>query len=270
MNPRKVDKPLVLYGYGKLGKLAIEVFDKLNIHTVSINKDFKSYEITNKEDCLIAVCIATESYEPIKRQLQDEGWQDIVSVYDIFEAYPECGITSGWFTGKLSSADIEGIASVMNNFSDEMSLDHYWEFIAWHKWRDEMDIRITDDRFNIPELHLNDTELVYKPYEGSTLEDISIRKKVIKLAGFPGYPAFSYIQLHCEGFELETIKRNIEYLQAYRPKIAVTCYHTREGLWKIEKYLMSNLSDYNFYFRLHAYCGQVAIIYCVPKEKTGE
>jgi len=78
----------------------------------------------------------------------------------------------------------------------------------------------------------------------------------------------TFIKYHLEGYELEAIKGSIKTIKKYRPIIAVTTYHTEEGLYKLPLYLIKNLKDYNFYWRNHNYQGQGAVMYCIPKERT--
>jgi FkbM family methyltransferase len=78
----------------------------------------------------------------------------------------------------------------------------------------------------------------------------------------------TFIKYHLEGYELEAIKGSIKTIKKYRPIVAVTTYHTEEGLYKLPMYLIKNLKDYNFYWRNHNYQGQGAVMYCIPKERN--
>jgi hypothetical protein len=53
IGPRRVDKPLVLYGYGKLGHLAEEIFYELKIPIAAIIWDANP-DMTHKDNTLIA------------------------------------------------------------------------------------------------------------------------------------------------------------------------------------------------------------------------
>jgi hypothetical protein len=79
---------------------------------------------------------------------------------------------------------------------------------------------------------------------------------------------FTDISIHNEGYELQTIQDSIEVFKKDKPRLEVACYHSRDGLWKIEKFLMDNLPDYTWTFRLTAYMGQGAYIYGCPKEEV--
>lgn len=75
----------------------------------------------------------------------------------------------------------------------------------------------------------------------------------------------SFVKVHTEGGELPTLKgaRNI-FIQN-RPIIATTLYHSSDGLWKIPFFLIELLKDYEFYFRLHSWCGTGTVLYAYPK-----
>lgn len=67
IGPRRVDnKPLVLYGAGKLGRLAGEIFNRLGILFMVIDKDTNSPYPVPGPDILVAVCVATSPYNEIK------------------------------------------------------------------------------------------------------------------------------------------------------------------------------------------------------------
>jgi hypothetical protein len=74
------------------------------------------------------------------------------------------------------------------------------------------------------------------------------------------------VVIHNEGLELETLWYYMDTIRTSRPKLAVACYHSSDGLWRIPKLLMENLAEYEFKFRLHAYMGLAAVLYCTPKE----
>jgi hypothetical protein len=246
IGPRKVDKPLVIYGYGKLGHLAEEVFNELGI-PIAAKIDRTTWAGKLVKDALVAVCVATEPFEHIKESLQGLEFTDIVPVWDIIEAYPEVGLGNGWFAGENSMEDHIGIRAV--RFEDELSEQHYyWGHVQWRRYRNETLVVPSGDNISLP----------------STLADIRARQRVV-IYDRPQ----EVVSIHAEGLEMDTLIANMGYLACYRPKIEVACYHSRDGLWKIEKYLMDNLKNYTWTFRLHTYQGQSAYIYGVPKEREG-
>jgi hypothetical protein len=264
MYNRKVDKPLFLYGAGKLGQLAVEVMNELAIMISGIvdkNGLIKSKDILPevKKKSLIAVCCTTEPYWKIEDDLNEAGWADIVSIYDIFNAYPECGITNGW-TGEYNEQIV--LRRIALGWDDGWSYEHYFQFLCWRCFRDELfalkwapiisDSAIVGGR------------KIISVTKNSSLAAIRERRRVVQFGHMPFY------DIHLEGMELTSIQQSIVAFQNHRPILKVACYHNEDGLWKIEKFLMDNLQRYKFYFRLHAYQGQAAYIYCIPEEKVKE
>ena len=74
----------------------------------------------------------------------------------------------------------------------------------------------------------------------------------------------TFVKMHLEGGELAAIAGAAETFRTARPKLAVTVYHSRDGLWRIPRLLMRMLQGYSFYFRLHAWCATGAVVYGVP------
>ena len=251
--PRKVDKALVLYGYGNLGHLAEEVFKELKIPiSVIMDKNDLTYELLDPywkflKSSLVAVCVASEPYQPIDGQLREFGFTDIIPVYDIIEAYPQVEIHNGWFTGELSAEDHKEIGVVCFHL-DALSCKHYINFMWWHEQRRELS-----------------EPLEPRPPLPSTLADIRDRQSHFSIWMDYKKP-IEFASIHAEGHELGTLQDNMPVFKKYRTELEVACYHSRDGLWKIPKYLMDNLDNYTFKFRLHAYMGQGAFIYCTPKE----
>ncbi len=154
--PRKVDKPLILYGAGNLGKMATEYFEKLGIpflFVVDANPDLHRRDpfwagieifgihdvpIKQRESSLLAICVVTTSFSQVTAPLKKQGWRDVVSFYDIVEAYRDRHpLGNGWHSGLLTDEDIIGIESVLYRWEDDISRSHYLQFIAWHSLREE-------------------------------------------------------------------------------------------------------------------------------------
>lgn len=77
----------------------------------------------------------------------------------------------------------------------------------------------------------------------------------------------TFIKYHLEGYELQAIKGSINTIKKCRPIIAVTTYHSFDGLYEIPLYLIENLTKYNYIWRNHSYQGQGSVLYCIPKER---
>jgi len=173
--PRKVDKPIALYGAGDLGQMAKEYFEKIDVK-IEFVVDMRA-DIWRKKECwkdiqvlfpeevsaeqknthLLAVCIVKIPYTPLANNLSNNGWIDVVPFYDIAEAYREYHpLSNGWFANSIDSADILKISSVLNMWADDISRAHHLQFIAWRLLREEWvfegaDIN-TENRFFIPEV----------------------------------------------------------------------------------------------------------------------
>jgi len=175
LQPRKVDKPIVLYGAGNLGKMAKGFFDYLNMPFLYVvDKNATAYKTdkywqgirvihpddvntADKKNSLLVVCIVTMPLIALRDELIAAGWKDIAFFYDVSEAYCDrYPISNGWFLGKLNENDKESIRKVVSSLADDTSRAHYMQFLAWRKLRVELlfnDLEINNDnRFFIPEI----------------------------------------------------------------------------------------------------------------------
>ena len=173
--PRKVDKPLVLYGAGNLGHMAREYFDRLEIPVAAVvdsrpdvhraDPFWSGVEILGPADvpedlhrqALVAVCVATVPMDDLQESLAGQGWRDLVPFYDIAEAYRvRHPLGNGWFTGPLGPDDVTAIEQVLARWDDDVSRAHHLQFIAWHSLREEWRFDgapvTTQDRYFIPEV----------------------------------------------------------------------------------------------------------------------
>jgi hypothetical protein len=77
----------------------------------------------------------------------------------------------------------------------------------------------------------------------------------------------TFMKLHLEGWEYEALQGGMKLIKKYRPVIASTTYHKRNGLWQLPVLLMKELDDYLFLFRLHAWMGTGSVLYAIPRER---
>lgn len=173
--PRKVDKQLILYGAGNLGKMAREYFERLGVPVLCVvdanpelhrcDPFWDGIDIFGIEDvpvelrrcALLAICVAKVSFSEVSKPLTAGGWCDVVPFYDIAEAYHDRHpLSNGWHSGVLREGDIYGIESVMARWEDDISRAHHLQFIAWHSLREDWffdDAPVTtDDRYFIPQV----------------------------------------------------------------------------------------------------------------------
>jgi FkbM family methyltransferase len=78
----------------------------------------------------------------------------------------------------------------------------------------------------------------------------------------------TFVKLHLEGAELPALKGALQTLLTARPIVAATVYHNADGLWRTAHWLGEALPDYRLLFRSHAWCGNGAVIYAIPKERN--
>jgi FkbM family methyltransferase len=97
------------------------------------------------------------------------------------------------------------------------------------------------------------SEIQASPVSACRLDDLDIKP--------------SFIKLHLEGSEYRTLLGGMQTLIKNRPILAITIYHSREGLWKLPILLIDEMIDYRFYFRMDAWCGTGAIFYGLPLER---
>lgn len=200
----KIDKPIILYGAGNLGKMAKDYFEKLNIKPLFIidtnfdkcNKDsfWRNEEIL--EPCEIpyiarklnkvVVCVVTSSFCEIKNWLNTLGFEDVVPFYDITLSYQDKHpLNNGWITSLLDEKDVKNMKYILDRLKDNVSYAHYLQFIAWHSFREEWIFKdapiLNNNRYFIPEIVdvLTDNEIFVDigAYHGEIVEKfIEIKK----------------------------------------------------------------------------------------------
>lgn len=173
--PRKIDKPVILYGAGNLGKMAKNFFDYLNIPFLYVvdrnagryknDKCWQNINIihpddvkeTDKKNCLLIVCVITIPLIALQDELKNNGWKNIAFFYDISESYKDhYPLSNGWFLGKSGKKEKDFIKKVFFSLTDDISRSYYTQFLAWRKLRVELlfnNLEINNDnRFFIPEI----------------------------------------------------------------------------------------------------------------------
>lgn len=154
VGPRPVDRSLVLYGAGKLGHLAADLFRRLGIPVAyaldraasacgQLPGDIPvkrpdAIRQADRDSHMVAVCIVNVPYESIRADLSAMGWRHIFPVYDLLEAYADhLSMGNGWFAGQLKGEDIHGIGAVLSGWYDDWSRAAHLQFVAWRLHRVE-------------------------------------------------------------------------------------------------------------------------------------
>lgn len=77
---------------------------------------------------------------------------------------------------------------------------------------------------------------------------------------------FDFLKLDVEGAELNVLFGAIKSIKRYRPKLAISIYHSLEDFFIIPFYLMTELEDYNFHIRLYSGALMDTVLYAIPKK----
>jgi len=255
---------IILYGDGALGTLAQSILAHSGVYA-------KMYSTENlpkcKDDYTVALaCISSQPFIESQEMLMSLKYRNdlIFPVWEhILDVYPEVGIENGWTWKDSMIRDWETKKhTIESEFLESRSLSDYEDFLCWRMHRiDAKKVSGGKHDFQRPKLE-------------STLKAIYLRKKINiydpDIIDPKGYIQSETFNLHAEGLELPSLFYSMALIKKFRPTISVSCYHSPDGLFKIQHYLIKNLEEYNFYFRYYAYMGQAAYFYAIPLEKEGK
>lgn len=172
---RRVDKPLAIYGAGKLGRMAIELLDRLGIAAFAVvdreaerlrDDSFwhgrnvvspEEFSVSIRSESLLAVSIATVPFHQLALELTVQGWGDIVPFYDIAQAYTDkYPLGNGWELDTFGEEEVVATSEVLKRWGDDISRAHHLQFIAWHRLREDWifsSAQISQgDRYFIPQV----------------------------------------------------------------------------------------------------------------------
>ncbi len=171
----QLNGPLILYGAGKLGKLACDYLQKVGqtfLYIVDRNADtarqqefWKDVQILNpeevppmdKKNAILAICISTFSWNNVVRPLQKQGWEKIIPFYDLTHQFKDQHpLNNGWFGHRFSEQDRQVHASLLGAWQDNHSRASHLQFLAWRMLREEWSFHKaevdTSSRYFIPEV----------------------------------------------------------------------------------------------------------------------
>ncbi len=161
------ERPLWLYGDGNLGRMARECLRSAGREIAGISdcEQVCSLSLELPRDVQVAVCVITEPYVPIARNLARCSFDDAAPFYDLWEgARGDHPLANGWVARAMSVHGVEKIAGVWHRWDDDASRAHHLQFLAWRCLREEWvlpgaTVR-NDDRYFVPEVAsvLNDHE----------------------------------------------------------------------------------------------------------------
>ena len=174
LRPEATDRPLWLYGNGKLGALARDYFAAVGQEVAGTFE----HDEDAPRDARVAVAIVTAPYSRIEARLRSRGFIDVWPAYDIMQLYNGHPLRNGWYANPITDNDDEKISEVHAAWYDDISRAHYLQFLAWRLLRQELifeDIPapILATQHFIPEvvdlLHDNETYLDGGAYIGETV-----------------------------------------------------------------------------------------------------
>jgi FkbM family methyltransferase len=179
LQPRKVDKPVVLFGAGNLGKLAADLLAHVGVPVTAVVNDnplegeaqlfwqergikvFLPHEVPveMKDNCLMLNSIVTAPVVPVLVRLRAQGWKDVAPFYDASQSFAVQGkhpLNNGWFARHFTEVEKDVVRAIFHWWGDDASRAHYLQFLAWRMGRVELfqehwPVRL-DNRFFIPEV----------------------------------------------------------------------------------------------------------------------
>lgn len=254
LSPRAVDKPLVLYGAGNLGRMARAYFDFLEI-PVDIAVDVNAPRLREdpfwsgvrlmvpdevpvdlRRNALLAVCVATSPYTPLAEQLAAVGWTDVLPFYDIAEAYrPRHPLSNGWFAEPFTAKDEANIATVLDGWADDMSRAHHLQFLAWRRLRQEWHFSgapvTTGDRYFIPEV----------------LSEIGSHPRVLDVGAHHGEVAQHFVEMWSGFGRLWMIEPDVDSLDCIRRWLATLDHGQRNRIRLLDRAIGSSAERRQFF-----------------------
>jgi len=173
--PVSPDAPLVIYGAGNFGRMALDFLRDVGVEALMV-VDARADQISGsdawagidlraphgvpehvKSSALLAVSVVTSPVLLILEELQAQGWKRCVPFYDLAESFrPAHPLSNGWFAEPLSMADLEAVGAGLDAWGDDLSRAHHLMFLAWRLARQEWQFDgvavDNSNRFFIPEV----------------------------------------------------------------------------------------------------------------------
>jgi len=169
---KDVTEPIIVYGAGELGQLAMDALTSVNIE-VSHVIDQVTYpprkvgnhsvvsisDITMEEmkESTTLVCVSKFPPDEISLYLKSRGFRDVRPFYDVSflfgDNYP---INNGWNSSDIERDHIDKVYDIIDLMGDNISAAHYTRFLYWHMFREEVLVDgaliNVDNRYFIPEI----------------------------------------------------------------------------------------------------------------------
>lgn len=139
-------RDIVLYGGGRLGKMAFHLLKKAGVSVAAIIDQNAPrlagvfpVPVLTLEDAakkfdhkrFIFDCVFKTDFQLAESVLKPLGFHNIYTIYDLLYSIPSLHFANGWQSGALSDADKAGIAAVYENLADDASRAVYLDNLAW-------------------------------------------------------------------------------------------------------------------------------------------
>jgi FkbM family methyltransferase len=73
------------------------------------------------------------------------------------------------------------------------------------------------------------------------------------------------LKMDIEGGEFEALNGAKNFLNKYRPLLAISVYHRIDDYYRIPLFIKNNVNDYRFFIRHHSRLADETVLYCQPK-----
>lgn len=77
----------------------------------------------------------------------------------------------------------------------------------------------------------------------------------------------TYIKMDIEGMESEALIGAMKTIEQFRPKLAISIYHSDEDMIEIIRFIKSHYCFYDFYIRHYSGFFADTVLYCIPKSR---
>jgi FkbM family methyltransferase len=164
-------RPVVLYGAGQLGLLALAFCRHIGINVrYVLDRNAAPGQLLNgqvpvllpaqieaDQDCPVLITVATSPYSPIARDLGGWRWTNVLPFYDYAQHFASAHpLNNGWFAGALCPQDRTEIRAVLDRLADNHSRNAYLQFLAWRVFREDWvfpDAPVrAEDKYSIPQV----------------------------------------------------------------------------------------------------------------------
>ena len=207
------------------------------------------------------------TFSDIKINMADKYFPADIIVHLLHDH--ECFLDGGGYTGNT----IEHFLKVVDNRFDhivsyEPDFENFSHLQAYVKGMGALQKKITLRNYGIGGANAR-RNFINREISSRFLNEISDEASFMSVRKIDSEDCgpITFLKLHLEGMELEALQGGIKTIQKYRPIIALTAYHSEEGVWKIPVYLMQMLSGYRLYYRLHMYEATSSVWYAIPEER---